>query len=46
VTELASVPEAAADGPFLLQLALPAIAGDAVPSRPLLWPALVAGETP
>lgn len=46
VTELAQVPEAAADGACLLQLALPAIAGDAVPSRPLLWPALVAGEPP
>jgi kynurenine formamidase len=46
VTELASVPEVAADGSFLLQLALPAIAGDAVPSRPLLWPATPDGAPP
>ena len=38
ITELAFVPDVAADGPALLQLALPAIDGDAVPSRPLLYP--------
>lgn len=37
VTELAFVPDAIADGWYLLQLQLPAIAGDAVPSRPLLY---------
>lgn len=37
VTELAFVPDEAADGPYLLQLQVPAINGDAVPSRPLLY---------
>lgn len=37
VTELAYVPEAVVDGPYLLQLHTPAINGDAVPSRPLLY---------
>jgi kynurenine formamidase len=37
VTELAYVPEDGADGPYLLQLQVPAINGDAVPSRPLLY---------
>jgi len=37
VTELASVPEAICDGPYLLELQAPALAGDAVPSRPLLY---------
>jgi arylformamidase len=37
VTELAYVPEAAADGPYLLELHVPAINGDAVPSRPMLY---------
>lgn len=37
VTELAYVPDEAADGPYLLQLQVPAINGDAVPSRPLLY---------
>lgn len=36
VTELAYVTDEAADGPYLLQLQVPAINGDAVPSRPLL----------
>ncbi|MEZ5458981.1 MAG: cyclase family protein [Steroidobacteraceae bacterium] len=38
ITELAFVPDVATDGPALLQLTLPAIDGDAVPSRPLLYP--------
>lgn len=37
VTELAYIPDDAADGPYLLQLQVPAINGDAVPSRPLLY---------
>ena len=40
VTELAFVPEALRDGPYLLELQLPALGGDAVPSRPLLYPLL------
>ncbi|HYM42147.1 MAG TPA: cyclase family protein [Steroidobacteraceae bacterium] len=40
VTELAFVPEELRDGPYLLELQLPALAGDAVPSRPLLYPLL------
>lgn len=37
VTELAYVPDDAGDGSYLLQLQAPAINGDAVPSRPLLY---------
>lgn len=37
ITELAYVADAVADGPYLLQLQVPAINGDAVPSRPLLY---------
>jgi len=37
ITELAFVPDEAADGCYLLQLQVPAINGDAVPSRPLLY---------
>lgn len=37
VTELVYVPDAAADGPYFVQLQVPAINGDAVPSRPLLY---------
>ena len=37
VTELAYVADDAADGMYLLQLQVPAINGDAVPSRPLLY---------
>ncbi len=39
VTELAFVPDAVADGVALLQLTLPEIDGDAVPSAPLLYAA-------
>lgn len=38
ITELAYVPPAVADGWYLLSLQTPAIAGDAVPSRPVLYP--------
>lgn len=37
VTELVYVPDEAVDGPYLLSLQVPAIEGDAVPSRPLLY---------
>jgi arylformamidase len=37
VTELASIPDTLADGAYLLELQVPALAGDAVPSRPLLY---------
>ena len=37
VTELAHIPETVRDGSYLLELQVPAIAGDAVPSRPLLF---------
>ena len=37
VTELAYIPDEAGDGSYLLQLQVPAITGDAVPSRPLLF---------
>jgi kynurenine formamidase len=37
VTELAYVPDAVPDGPYLLELQVPALGGDAVPSRPLLY---------
>lgn len=37
VTELAFVPDVAVDGLYLLALQVPAIEGDAVPSRPLLY---------
>ena len=37
VTELAYIADDVADGPYLLQLQVPAINGDAVPSRPLLY---------
>jgi kynurenine formamidase len=37
ITELAFVPDAIADGPWLLALQVPRIAGDALPSQPLLY---------
>jgi kynurenine formamidase len=37
VTELAYIPDTAIDGPYLLELQVPALGGDAVPSRPLLY---------
>lgn len=44
ITELAYIPDAAEDGAYLLQLQVPALAGDAVPSRPLLYAAERAGR--
>jgi hypothetical protein len=38
LTELAFIADAIADGWYLLSLQAPAIAGDAVPSRPVLYP--------
>ncbi len=38
VTELAYIPSEVSDGPYLLEIQVPAIGGDAVPSRPLLYP--------
>lgn len=40
VTELAYIPDTVADGPYFLELQVPALGGDAVPSRPLLYPIL------
>jgi kynurenine formamidase len=37
VTEFAYVPDTLADGPYLMELQVPALGGDAVPSRPLLY---------
>ena len=37
ITELAFVPDTVRDGAWLLQLQIPALAGDALPSRPLLY---------
>jgi len=37
ITELAFIPDALADGAYLLELQVPALAGDAVPSRPRLY---------
>jgi kynurenine formamidase len=37
ITELARVPEEVPDGWYLLELQVPALGGDAVPSRPLLY---------
>ena len=37
ITELAFVPDEVTDGAYLLELQVPALSGDAVPSRPLLY---------
>jgi arylformamidase len=37
ITELAFIPDSIADGAYLLELQVPALTGDAVPSRPLLY---------
>jgi arylformamidase len=37
ITELAFIPDDVADGAYLLALQVPALGGDAVPSRPLLY---------
>jgi kynurenine formamidase len=42
ITELAYIDETVADGVYLLVLQIPALGGDAVPSRPLLFPVRVA----
>jgi len=44
ITELAYVPDSVADGEYLLQLQVPALAGDAVPARPLLYAAVHTGR--
>jgi arylformamidase len=38
LTELAYIPDSVADGWYFLSLQTPAIAGDAIPSRPVLYP--------
>ncbi len=38
VTEFAYIPPNVPDGPYVLEIQVPAISGDAVPSRPLLYP--------
>jgi arylformamidase len=40
VTELAFIADPVADGLYFLELQVPALGGDAVPSRPLLYPIL------
>ena len=40
VTELAYIPDSLEDGLYFLELQVPALGGDAVPSRPLLYPIL------
>lgn len=40
ITELAYIPDIVPDGAYLLELQVPALGGDAVPSRPLLYPLL------
>ncbi len=42
ISELAYISDAIADGWYLLALQAPAIAGDAVPSRPVLYPLRIA----
>ena len=37
ITELAYIDDAVADGAYFLNLQIPALGGDAVPSRPLLY---------
>jgi arylformamidase len=37
ITELAYIPDTAPDGMYLLEIQAPALGGDAVPSRPLLY---------
>ena len=37
VTELVFIPDEVVDGPYLLEIQVPAIGGDAVPSRPFLY---------
>ena len=42
ITELAFIPDSLPDGAGLLQLQVPALSGDAVPSRPLFYPVAAA----
>ena len=42
ITELAQFPSRVADGPCALQLQIPAFTGDAVPSRPVHLPLVIA----
>jgi hypothetical protein len=42
ITELAFIPDVISDGPWLLGLQVPRIAGDALPSQPLLYAASAA----
>jgi arylformamidase len=46
ITELAYIPDDAVDGVYFLQLQTPALNGDAVPSRPLLYPLTARARTP
>ena len=46
ITELAYIADDVPDGPYLLQLQVPAINGDAVPSRPLLYRLAAAAAAP
>ena len=46
ITELAYIPDDATDGAYLLQLQTPALNGDAVPSRPLLYRLTAAAPAP
>jgi kynurenine formamidase len=40
ITELAYIDDSVADGAYFLSLQIPALGGDAIPSRPLLYPVL------
>jgi hypothetical protein len=42
ITELAYIDDVVSDGAYLMSLQIPAFGGDAVPSRPLLFPVYVA----
>ena len=42
ITELAYIPDTVTDGAYLMELQVPALGGDAVPSRPLLYALLQA----
>jgi kynurenine formamidase len=45
ITELAFVPDSVPDGEYLLEIQIPALSGDAVPSRPLLYAAKRLGRS-
>jgi hypothetical protein len=44
ITELVYVPDGVDDGLYLMSLQVPAFAGDAAPSRPLLYPATLEAD--